>query len=1034
MSSESSFLFYNAGAGSGKTYTLSKTYIKRLFESNHPRPFQNLLGITFTNKAVAEMKDRILKSLWYFSDDSLPKDGTKDQLLSDLCSDLDISEQAIRKRSKQLLQEILHNYSSFELTTIDTFTHRIIRSFAIDLDLNPGFEVTLEPEQYLKEAIEQLIETVEEGTLIQQSLLELIKDQLDSGKSWDISAALLSFSKLLLKEGNTALFNTYPIYQKDLSAVKKELKRRKNSLSEALKNDALHLLNQIAADESNYKKTLRDHLKVISEGKFNETKIYGDTVMKGLSEKSITLKGKSVDQGVLELVESTYPHLYKGLFELKRIDTIYHQAGKYALLIEISELYQKVLKEEKLVPIAEFNTMISGAIAQEPAPYIYERLGERYHGYFIDEFQDTSTLQWNNLKPLLSLAADGIYQTEAGGLVFIVGDAKQAIYRWRGGDVQQFLRIAQKQEHPFSTTANVQHLATNYRSGGTIISFNNQLFGHISTTLALPQHRELYQNTSAQGILDQKVGTGFVSIRWNLDEDPLAGLVQDIEQCIDRGYSYRDMAILVSTHSEASKVIAVLSSATPSIPFVSADVLKLGNNASVRALISLMRFAIDPKEGDAAYEIVDYLEQNRFDRHTTLRTVLSGLKQGNTSNLYEYLEIKGLSLKALTLEGAFHFCSVCSDVLGMTKKDTAYIAAFLDHLYSLQLKSISTLAEVLEQAEHIQKQSLQLPDGLNAVKILTIHKSKGLEFEVVFYPFVAPRIRKLNTAEAWLPTADLLSIEQMLLPLNKEMAQTSPEAELIYETELAQTHLDEINLLYVALTRAEQCLFIYTEPYNPESKSLKFSNLFTESLTANYPEFSSSEVYFSIGDLPYKSARGLDITNIEKKISFEPYKTRSKDFVRAVLQRSTTEQQELGVAFHKLMQHIESGQDLERIASNPPWELTAKHLDWCLNRAHTLISDPRVSTYFSAGLEVKNETVLLDENGEALIPDRLIFIENTCVIIDYKTGQKKSEHRKQLDRYQQAIESLYKSERPLVFEKIIVYLRTETERVELDIY
>ena len=164
MSSESSFLFYNAGAGSGKTYTLSKTYIKRLFESNHPRPFQNLLGITFTNKAVAEMKDRILKSWWYFSVDSLPKDGTKDQLLSDLCSGLDSSEQAIRKRSKQLLQEILHNYSSFELTTIDTFTHRIIRTFAIDLDLNPGFEVTLEPEQYLKEAIEQLIETVEEGT------------------------------------------------------------------------------------------------------------------------------------------------------------------------------------------------------------------------------------------------------------------------------------------------------------------------------------------------------------------------------------------------------------------------------------------------------------------------------------------------------------------------------------------------------------------------------------------------------------------------------------------------------------------------------------------------------------------------------------------------------------------------------------------------------------------------------------------------------------------------------------------------------
>ena len=175
MLAQSSFLFYNAAAGSGKTYTLSKTYLKKLFESRDQRPFRKLLAITFTNKAVAEMKDRILQSLWYFSDPSLKKDNTKEQLLKDLCKELNQSESLIRKKAQSILGEILHNYSNFELTTIDTFTHRIIRSFALDLDLNPGFEVTLDPEENLKEAIEILIEGVEKESAIEEILLQLIR-------------------------------------------------------------------------------------------------------------------------------------------------------------------------------------------------------------------------------------------------------------------------------------------------------------------------------------------------------------------------------------------------------------------------------------------------------------------------------------------------------------------------------------------------------------------------------------------------------------------------------------------------------------------------------------------------------------------------------------------------------------------------------------------------------------------------------------------------------------------------------------------
>jgi ATP-dependent exoDNAse (exonuclease V) beta subunit len=478
MLAQSSFLFYNAAAGSGKTYTLSKTYLKKLFESKDQRPFRKLLAITFTNKAVAEMKDRILQSLWYFSDPSLKKDKTKEQLLKDLSEELNQSESLIRKKAKSILGEILHNYSNFELTTIDTFTHRIIRSFALDLDLNPGFEVTLDPEENLREAVELLIEGVEKASAIEEILLQLIREKITDGKSWDIGYTLLGTSKdILLKEGNTAIFEKNPINQSEIQPLRKELSSKIEAHKKAVQEKAQELLELILNDREGepYKKTIIDHLKTMIEGSLEAAKLYGDTNTKAFSSGTVTSKNKAFDSNVLQVLEKEYPNLQNKLFELKRLQLIDAQVGPYALLKEISELYQSVLNEKRLLPIAEFNRLISNAIADQPAPYIYERLGERYESFFIDEFQDTSRLQWNNLQPLLSLAAENAYE-EDRGLVFIVGDAKQAIYRWRGGAIGQFLEIAQSRKNPFNVPAQVINLFTNYRSSGAIIQFNNHLF------------------------------------------------------------------------------------------------------------------------------------------------------------------------------------------------------------------------------------------------------------------------------------------------------------------------------------------------------------------------------------------------------------------------------------------------------------------------------------------------------------------------------------------------------------------------------
>jgi ATP-dependent exoDNAse (exonuclease V) beta subunit len=1034
MLAQSSFLFYNAAAGSGKTYTLSKTYLKKLFESRDQRPFRKLLAITFTNKAVAEMKDRILQSLWYFSDPSLKKDSSKEQLLKDLSEELNQSESLIRKKAKSILGEVLHNYSNFELTTIDTFTHRIIRSFALDLDLNPGFEVTLDPEENLKEAIELLIERVEKSSAIEDILLQLIREKIADGKSWDIGYTLLGASKdILLKEGNTKIFEENPINQDEIQPLRKELSSKIETHKKAIQEKAQKLLDLILNDQEGepYRKTIIDHLKTMIEGSLESTKLYKDTNTKALSNGAATLKNKAYDSKVLQVLEKEYPNLQKKLFELKRLQLIFTQVGPYALLKEISELYQSVLNEKKLLPIAEFNRLISNAIADQSAPYIYERLGERYESFFIDEFQDTSRLQWNNLQPLLSLAAENAYE-EDRGLVFIVGDAKQAIYRWRGGAVGQFLDIAQSRKNPFNVPARVIDLSTNYRSSGTIIQFNNHLFTSISERLLLDEHQTLYRETSAQETPESKTGKGLVSIRFNEKGDSksldnLEGLSNDLQHCLNKGYHYKDFAILVSTHKEGAKVIEYLSSQDPPIPFVSADVLKLGANSAVQALVAAMRYFVDTKNGDAAFDLARFIEKETNNKHQALKEALQGFDR--SKGFENYLRAHGIKIEELKTATAHAFCSTLATTLSMTKEDTTYVGAFLEELYALQLKSITTLSGTLEYWDKISDKSLQLPEHLDAVQIVTIHKSKGLEFEVVFFPFAWQRRGKLNQPQAWLDVSDVTGREKMLLPLKKELTPIREDADKAYRLEEAESLLDEINMLYVALTRAEKGLFIYTEP-DDSTDAIKFSNLFADSLERNYPKFERGTSYFVTGELEEKKNTN-QVVDRSMALNFQPFSLVREGLVKVVSQISESEEQRLGNAFHSFMEEVHTEEDLINLNTTPSWKIPDDLREWCFNNAKNILNHQQLSAYYQLGLNAKNEGVLIDNEGNVSIPDRVVFEANSCIIIDYKTGQKKDEHRKQLDKYESLISEIINADENYSFKKIIVYLRSSAEDLEI---
>jgi len=365
----------------------------------------------------------------------------------------------------------------------------------------------------------------------------------------------------------------------------------------------------------------------------------------------------------------------------------------------------------------------------------------------------------------------------------------------------------------------------------------------------------------------------------------------------------------------------------------------------------------------------------------------------------------------------------------MTKEDTAYVGAFLEELYALQLKSITTLSGTLEYWDKISDKSLQLPEHLNAVQIVTIHKSKGLEFEVVFFPFAWQRRGKLNQPQAWLGVSDVTGREKMLLPLKKELTPIREDADQAYQLEEAESLLDEINMLYVALTRAEKGLFIYTEP-DDSSDAMKFSNLFADSLERHYPKFERGMSYFITGELEEKNNtdQGIDQS---MALNFQPFSLVREGLVKVVSQISESEEQRLGNAFHSFMEEVHTEEDLIDLNSIPSWKIPDDLREWCFNNAKNILNHEQLSAYYQPGLNAKNEGVLIDDQGNVSIPDRVVFEENSCAIIDYKTGQKKDEHRKQLDQYESLISEIINAGENYSFKKIIVYLRSSAEDLEI---
>jgi ATP-dependent exoDNAse (exonuclease V) beta subunit len=506
----STFNIYNASAGSGKTFTLVKDYLKIVLTSKEFLPHRHILAITFTNKAVDEMKTRVIEALMTFAAPSILTKS--DALFEQVVKELDRSPKEIQHKSNQLLSKILHNYAAFDISTIDKFTQKLIRTFAFDLKLPMNFEVELDTDFLLKKAVSRLMSKAGKNKELTKVLVEFAIEKADDDKSWNIALDLAKTAKLLTRESDAPYLEelsqcTLQDFGTLKSTLIKEIRETELQIV-ALSTQILELISASGIEFSDFTRgSLPKHFKALRSKKFD----LSFTAQWQQSIETTALYTKKAYPSVTAAIDRLRPQLVavfqktkESVYRIRYLNNIRKNTTPLSVLNLIHQELKTIKDEENLLMISEFNTIISQQIKDQPAPYIYERIGEKFNHFFIDEFQDTSELQWENLTPLIinTLAQEN-------GSSMLVGDAKQAIYRWRGGKSEQFINLYNNATtFPFEAT--LSKLPTNYRSCSQVVDFNNKFFKHLSTVVfSNDTYKALYQSASQ---LEFKNKKGYVNI------------------------------------------------------------------------------------------------------------------------------------------------------------------------------------------------------------------------------------------------------------------------------------------------------------------------------------------------------------------------------------------------------------------------------------------------------------------------------------------------------------------------------------------
>jgi len=957
------FTLYKASAGSGKTSRLVVEYLALCLPQ--PEKFKHVLAITFTNNATAEMKTRIVDTLSMMAFEQVEKvkySHLYKQVVAKTVPQLSENEQFsfIQKQAKILLEKILYEYDRFSISTIDAFFQRILRAFALEFGLNTSFNLEIDTGDFFKETISVLLHRISKNnTELTDRVLDLVENlMLEKGK-WKMEREIVDMLKLCMQEEYY-----FPL---------KKLQESENKNFEQAKKKITQEIFRTKAQLKNFK---------TKEEKKSETYL-----------------------------------LFKE--ELKELEFFGKNIFQLALLFDLKTIMDEIKAQDNRFFISETNTKISEKLGNDDVPFIYEKIGNQYAYFFIDEFQDTSKLQWNNLIPLIKNALSGYNKFKEQGQVFLFGDLKQAIYRFRNGDADilkqlsniegyraEILPFAKQEEDYF-----VELLDTNYRSSKRVVEFNNAFFRFLTSEAEhFKDAQEFYEDVIQKTKSNDE--DGVVTVRFKEEEDGrsfeeycLAPVLETINAAVQRGYAYENIAILVSGNELASAIGSFL--VAQNLPIISAESLKLSASPEINLLIATMQYLISNEDRLAKLSIIHHITKKHnldlepFIQYTQGEFVFQQfLRDFN-------IEIDRKKLNKLSLFTLVH------EVFGIFS--FSLTNPFLMRLLDESETFSGTIPQFLEWWEEQGNDiSLSTPQGINAITVSTVHKAKGLEYEVVIFPFSQYIYKKTKSNIFVQDKVSGLEYDWVTLTNDK-----TPERYLHKcEEESKKSYIDQLNKLYVAHTRASKELHIIT---GKKSKG-NFSKLlasFLERYEVSGMGFEVSGEGFEVQSSKFK-VQGSKIQeyNLERPISPSNFEgvPEGRGSLYNIKQQNTTADQQRGIFIHNFLSSLQSFPQSEKEIEIIVQNAEENYKEDLVSIFYKILNDKTLQPCFAPNVRVLNETSILFPNGNLLRPDRVVFLEDKVVVIDYKTGEANAAHKEQIEQYCDAIRDMgYKNVEEKIF-------------------
>jgi ATP-dependent exoDNAse (exonuclease V) beta subunit len=1016
------FDIYNASAGSGKTFTLTSRVLTSIIKSKEEDSFKSILALTFTNKAAEEMKHRILTGLKEFSD--FKNTTNPSALFKKVLEETELSPKKICEISKKRLSILLHNFSFFQILTLDSFNHNIIRAFSKELNLASNFSVIIDSEEFINEAVERLLAQIGKDKKTSNALIDFANKKINEGKSWDISFDLRELAKTLTNEshynkvkilGEKSL-EDFLIQKKKINERIFKIEKTKTELVKQMelsvnsaqielvfsRNSFPNFLTKLKSDryslvDINSISNLFEKRTIITKKSLKDSPELGGQLIKSLNELFVKTKELLLEKMVLKS------------FSLAIIPA--------AVLSLIKKNSKEIQKEKGELLLSEFNQRISEEIKDHPAPYIYEKIGTKFKDYMIDEFQDTSLLQWSNLIPLISHALESEDISGKKGSLLLVGDPKQSVYRWRAANPDIFISLILK-ANPFSVLKSNKMLPKNYRSNKEIIEFNNSFFQHLSQIMENPVNKQIYQAGTKQEI--SKTKEGHVSLEFlknKNDEEYLEKTFQKIKSCKSRGYSYLDFGILVRTKKQAAALASYLIS--KKIPVISSETLLLNSSNKVKFLIELIRFRTDPSNQFSRKTIINFLIQKENPKDECL--YFEQLIKESPENIFKKLGI--MSFQDFLKIPFIKAIEIAVLSLNLDEKNDGFIHFLKEELFEFVLKNGIDETEFLDYWEkNKDKRSIVMGGNQEAVTILTIHKAKGLEFPVVIYPFADSATFRSFSEKTWLPVSDKKNSIELLIPFTKAIQAYGESGKKIFNERRDQQELDNTNILYVALTRAVEELHIISK--YPKKKSINSHN-------EMFRSFLESERFWEEDKLVYFWGKE---SNKQPKTPLFEEKTSVKYQKQAYKSKGKREFQDehilFGKTFHEIMSKIQYSYQLEREIADFRKSKNIKGInkEEIIRLVEQLLIHPDLKQLFDAKNTVICEKEIFVNENKIIRPDRIVIkgIKN-CTIVDYKTGNKRAKDFKQALDYSDVLRKMgYTIEKTL-----IVYFKPQIDVVDV---